>query len=235
MPRDGMETHTMKYPMAFLALFGLIGTAVAALPADSSALRGHYLESRTCDVYTGSCFANAEMGQTGKEAIMVWQVNEGTFEGVDLGGLSVVAVLRTQSTLGNVQYELHRANTVLVVDAHANTAQREALIALAKERAGGLMGEVSAVLSAPIEAKLGTCDGSGCATVKAGDLVEIKTRCLGNKDHVCGNEVTFYPPLTEVNGAYPVYTELAAYRGGHLGLTWEAVNTRSAFLASFTR
>jgi hypothetical protein len=84
-----------------------------------------------------------------------------------------------------------------------------------------------------MEVALGTCAKAGCASVKAGGLVEISTRCLGGKDHLCGNEQTFYPPLTNVNGAYPVYMELAAYRGNGLDLTWEWTGQRSAFLASF--
>lgn len=228
----------MKYTLlAGLALLSTLALSlsVAARSTDTPALRGHYLESRTCDVYTGSCFANAEMGQTGKEAILVWHVNDGLYDDTDLSGLSVMAILRTANTFGNVHYETHRANTVLVVDEKANPAQRKALLALAKEQAKDLIGTINAIEYAPIEARLATCDRSGCAAVKAGSLVEIKTRCLGNKDHVCGNEITFYPPLTRVHDAYPVYTELAAYRGGHLGLTWEAVNTRSAFLGNFTR
>jgi len=65
--------------------------------------------------------------------------------------------------------------------------------------------------------------------------VEISTRCLGGKDHLCGNEETFYPPLTDVMGAYPVFTELAAYRGNGLNLTWESTGQRSAFLAAFAQ
>ncbi|MBW8885005.1 MAG: hypothetical protein JF612_09580, partial [Planctomycetia bacterium] len=69
----------------------------------------------------------------------------------------------------------------------------------------------------------------------AGNLINITTRCFGDKDHVCGNESTYYPPLTEVNGAYPAFTELATFKGTGLNVTFEATGTRSAFLASFSR
>ena len=71
--------------------------------------------------------------------------------------------------------------------------------------------------------------------MKAGNLVEISTRCLGDKDHVCGNEDTFYPPLTEVNDAAPAFTETASFNGTGLDLTWDLVGRRSAFLAGFAK
>ena len=71
--------------------------------------------------------------------------------------------------------------------------------------------------------------------VKAGDLVEINTRCLGNHDHLCGNEETYYPPLTSVEHAIPAFTERASFKGSGLNLTWESTGQRSAFVASFSR
>src|SRR5258708_5845621 len=47
-------------------------------------ISGNYLETRTCDVYTGPCFANAQVGLTGQQAIMAWSVESGSHEGVDL-------------------------------------------------------------------------------------------------------------------------------------------------------
>ena len=37
---------------------------------------GNYIEARTCQIYTGPCFANGEVGLTGKDAIMTWQINK---------------------------------------------------------------------------------------------------------------------------------------------------------------
>jgi len=86
-----------------------------------------------------------------------------------------------------------------------------------------------------MEVAIGTCGNKGCASVKAGKLVQITTRCLGSKDHLCGNEETFYPPLTEVTGAYPAFTELASFDGSGLDLTWALVEKRNAFLGQFSR
>ena len=55
-------------------------------------ISGTYVEARTADVYTGPCFANSEVGLVGNEAIMAWRIEEGGWDGIDLEGLSVVAV-----------------------------------------------------------------------------------------------------------------------------------------------
>jgi len=198
-------------------------------------ISGDYLEVRSCDVYTGPCFANAEMGLTGKEGMLVWSVREGSWNGVKLDGLNVIAIVRADGTLGDLRYQPRSGKAVLVVDTLATPKQREALVELARSLAGGLINEVAEVKTTPMEVAIGTCGNKGCASVKAGKLVQITTRCLGSKDHLCGNEETFYPPLTEVTGAYPVFTELASFDGRGLDLTWALVEKRNAFLGQFAR
>jgi len=213
------------------ALAILLATATPLL----AEISGDYLEVRTCDVYTGPCFANAEMGLSGKEAILVWSIREGQWKNTALDGLKVIAVVKTEDTLGDQSYQPRTGKAVLVVDAKATSEQREALLDFARARAGKLIGEVANVKSLNIESSLGTCKSGGCATVKAGNLININTRCFGENDHKCGNESTYYPPLTEVNGAYPAFTELATFKGTGLNVTFEATGQRSAFLASFSR
>jgi hypothetical protein len=218
-----------------MAVFGLVAvTAFAGKPAPTT-ITGNYLEVRSCDVYTGPCFANAEMGLSGREGMLVWAVREGAWNGVKLDGLNVIAVVRTDGTLGDLPYQPRSGKAVMVVDRAATPTQRDALIDFARSMAGGLIKEVAEVRTAPMEVAIATCGNKGCASVKAGKLVEITTRCLGSKDHLCGNEETFYPPLTEVSDAYPAFTELASFEGSGLNLTWAMVEKRNAFLGSFAR
>ena len=198
-------------------------------------IHGDYIEVRSCDVYTGPCFANGEMGLVGKEAILVWSVREGTWNDVALDGLSVIAVVRTDQTLGDQRYQSRSGKALLIADAEADAKQRRALTDLAQTLACGLIEEVVEVKSSEIEVKVASCSKSGCASVKAGELVEVSTRCLGGQDHICGNEETFYPPLTPVQAAAPAFTQLAAFRDDALNCTWESVGGRSAFIGRFSR
>ena len=218
-----------------IAIVMLVAATAFAGKQSTPTISGDYLEVRSCDVYTGPCFANAEMGLTGKEGMLVWSVREGSWNGVKLDGLNVIAIVRTDGTLGDLHYQPRSGKAVLVVDMLAAPKQREALVDLARSLAGGLINEVAEVKTAPMEVAIGTCGNKGCASVKAGNLVQITTRCLGSKDHLCGNEETFYPPLTEVTGAYPVFTELASFDGRGLDLTWALVEKRNAFLGQFAR
>ncbi len=214
----------------------LLAAATAfATKGPAPTISGDYVEVRSCDVYTGPCFANAEMGLSGKEGILVWSIRHGTWNGVPLDGLNVIAVVRADGTLGDLRYQPRRGKAVLVVDRMATAKQQAALIDLARSLAGGLIQEVAEVKAASMEVAIGACARKGCASVKAGKLVEISTRCLGAKDHLCGNEETFYPPLTDVDGACPAFAELASYAGSGLNLTWDWVEKRNAFTGSFAR
>ena len=211
--------------------------AVAATTAFAGAtapkITGDYLEVRSCDVFTGYCFANSEMNLAGKEGMMVWSVREGTWKGTRLDGLRVIAVVASDGTLGDVEFEGRSLRAVLITDAKADAKQKEALTDFARSMAGKLIGKVVDVKSLPIEADFATCAAKGCASVKAGNLAEIKTSCLSSHHGVCVNEETYYPPMSKIDDAYPVFTEVANFKGTQLDSTWQVVDKRSSFLGSF--
>ena len=214
--------------MALAATAVLFGTVTQA-----TAITGDYLEVRSCDIYTGPCFANAEMGLTGKEGMLVWSIRQGEWKGVSLSGLKVIAVVAPDATLGDLRYEPQSGKAVVIVDAAANVSQQDALLDFARSMAGDLIERVTEVKTSSIESSLGVCKEAGCAQIKVNGLIDISTRCIGDKDHLCGNERTFYPPLTSVSDAHPVVTQWASYNGSGLDRTWQLTDYRSAFLAKF--
>src|ERR1051326_1256133 len=84
-------------------------------------IRGSYIEARTADVYTGPCVANGEAEQVGREAILGWRIDGGSWKGVDLAGLSVVGVIHSVHTLGLRSEPINPAPTLLSVDRRAHT------------------------------------------------------------------------------------------------------------------
>src|SRR5437016_12939257 len=102
----------MKLSSTILSLAALTGSASTQ---SAPTISGDYLEVRSCDVYTGPCFANAEMNLSGKEGILVWSVREGSWNGTSLGGLSVIAVVSTDGTLGDMRYQPSAGKPVLIV------------------------------------------------------------------------------------------------------------------------
>jgi len=215
------------------AVVGLFFAAGLAVPAQA-AIKGDYIEVRGADVYTGPCFANSEMNLEGKQAILAWKVTSGSWDGVPLDGLSVVAVVRANATLGDRFEDPYPAKAILIVDANANARQRAALADFARSRAGRLTENVVRVEASAIS--LNTSEGGkhGAASLTAGNLATIKTRSLCAGDHICGNEEVFYPPLTQVAHAMPAYTLQDSFNGQGLGVVWDRADERSAFVGSFS-
>ncbi len=73
----------------------------------------------------------------------------------------------------------------------------------------------------------------GRATLRAGTFAAIETRGIGPKDHLCGNEETFYPPLTATSHSMPAVAMTDQYEGPGLGVSWTLHDKRSAFVGSF--
>src|SRR5215470_2687137 len=119
---------------ALLVLVAAAFCFAAGLPAGN--ISGNYMEARTADVYTGPCFANGEAEINGREAVLGWKINNGAWKGVNIAGLGVVAVVRSEHTLGNVHVPNHPAIAALIVDSRANAAQRDALVSFVKAQGG---------------------------------------------------------------------------------------------------
>jgi hypothetical protein len=204
---------------------------IVAAPLRAGEISGKYIEARTCDVWTGPCFANAEMNLSGKHAVMAWKVEKGSLDDVQLDGLSVVAVISASDTLGLEQ--TGTARVVLIVDSGATAAQREALVRLARMQGQKLIGDVVAVQNAKIEMEVNNCKEGGCALLQAGDA-RVETRCLDSAhDKVCGNESAFYPPLTKDANARPAMAVEHRFSGKGFNETWKDSERRGAYVGSF--
>jgi hypothetical protein len=227
-----MKSHAALCVLAISLI--LAAPALAATPADSSAttISGDYAEFRTADVYTGPCFANGEVGLTGEEAVLAWHVTAGTWEGVRLDGLSVIAVVRASATLGSPYSNPLPARAVMIVDTRARAEQRSALVRFAQAQAGSLLSTVVAVESSPISFALGS--GHGAVSVIA-NSVRISTRAVAPGDEICHNEEVFYQPLaSHLTHAMPAVTLEGSYNGNHLNKTWNDAGRRGAFVGHFS-
>jgi hypothetical protein len=217
----------MKHKLLFsiVIILGLTGAAQAGIAGD-------YVETRSADVYTGQCFANGEVGLTGDQAILAWHIRSGDWNGVKLDGFNVVAVIKASATLGDPYADPFPAKSVLILDQQADAAKRAALASFARHMAGKLLDNVIKVETAPIDMQV-LHEHHGRARLRAGSFVEVQTRAIGDNDHLCGNETTFYPPLTEVVHAMPAVAMTDQYQGDGLGTSWSLHDKRSAFVGTF--
>jgi len=227
-----------------VALSAILVT-VASSVAGAAGIRGDYVEARTADVYTGPCFSNAEVFLTGSQAVLAWKVTEGTYNGVDLAGLSVAAAVQGTTTFS--EDDPAHARAILIVDEKADSRQRDALVALAHALAGRRLDHVVAVRTERISMKVephamseadSTHQAHGmphapAASFWAPGLASIVTRPLNENDHACGNEVVTYEPLSRGTTVLPAFTLGHQFKGQGLGTTWDDPNCRSSFVGHF--
>jgi len=110
---------------AFLSVAFALTIAIS-LPAQQ--LRGDYIESRSTDVYVAQCFANGEAGLTGNQALLAWHVQDGSWNGVKLDGLTVAAAVRARATLGDPYGEPYPAQAVLMVESEAQELPEDVML-----------------------------------------------------------------------------------------------------------
>jgi hypothetical protein len=221
-----MRFHKFTILVSLATLFSL---SMAA-----QEIRGDYIETRSADVYTGQCFANGEVNLVGNEAILAWHVQSGGWDGVSLQGLTVAAAVRANGTLGDPYESPYPAKAVLLVDDQATSQQREALVHFAEHMGGELLKNVEQLISTQMELVV-NAEHHGAARLRAGKFASIQTRGIGGQDHLCGNEVTFYPPLTETAHSMPAVALTDSYTGPGLGVSWDLHGKRSAFVGTFAR
>jgi len=220
---------------------------IASVSAGAAQIEGDYVESRTADIFTGPCFSNAEVFIYGKQAVAAWKIKKGQFNGVDLSGLTVAAAIKGSTTFSEDRPEL--AESVIIVDETADSQQREALIGFAKTMAGKRLQNIVAVRTAHMgltveshdmaknmseHAKHHGMPHAPRASFWAPGLAEILTRPLDDTDHLCGNEVVAYAPLSRGVDVLPAYTLAHKFQGPGLGGVWNDPNARSSFVGHFS-
>ena len=208
---------------AFIMMAALVQTARAA-----PAVTGAYLEARTCDVWTGPCFSNSELGVRGNHAVVAWSVDEGAWNGVALDGLSVVAVLEAEGTLHTTAEGSVRS--VLYVDEKSSEAQAKALESLARALAPKHLDHVL-----KIERKAIAHSRQGMvATLTVGDVVKIRTAGFTAADSICCHEEQAYPAVSGATDVVCAKSVENTYQGDGLGgVRWKDPNKRSAMIGRF--
>jgi len=222
--------------MKGIRLAGLMAMVlVAALGvAQAAEVRGTYLEARNAEIYASHCFANSELGLRGDLAVMAWQIDKGSVNEVALDGLSVVAVVRASSTLGDPFTSPYPAKAVLIVDERANADQRAALESFVREAGGRLVETIVRTDAAPISLSFDGSVHQLRATLTAGDLVTVKTRPIVSKDSLCHLDDIYYGPLVKLDHAMAAFSTQTRFHGEGLNTRFDAANRSNAWMGTFS-
>ena len=218
----------MKNVTALVALVGLAAASLVAAGGNSG--KGTYAEARTAEVFAGGCIMNSEAGTAGRQAVLAWKVDQGTFNGIALDGLAVVAAVAGDRNLGIQEIGGERATTraSVYVDQRANSAQRLALVAMANTLSNGVVSTVVQVTPTTIR----FTEDAEEVRVSAGQ-VTLDVNKEMDHDPSCG-AMQWFEPLSTVSGATLGYTEQHRFQGAALGTKWSDPNKKSAFFGTFS-
>jgi hypothetical protein len=158
---------------------------------------------------------------------MAWRFASGTWNGVDLSGLRVVAAISSDQ---NLAQEQAARKTELVIDARASEAQATALTNLLREKCGARLGEITAVRRATISFEHADRDYS----VTADKFASISVQPMPNGECCKQPHLVWYTPLAPVDSRKVGYTVRAAYTAGAVGDPWSREGENSAFYGSFS-
>ena len=215
----------------FMLVSAIIALAGAPLVAGGRNVSGSYVEARTAEVFTGGCIMGSEAETMGREAVLAWKVDRGSFNGISLDGLSVVAAVAGDRNLGIQEVGGEKAVTrsTLFVDERANPAQRLALVAMASDLSKGTLGTIVNVAPAPIA----FAEGDAEVQVSTGP-VKLEVSKHAPHEETCG-AMQWFHPLAAVDDAEIGLTAQHSFTGSGLGSKWSDPNRRSSFFGTFSR
>jgi hypothetical protein len=200
----------------------LLLTGVARAPKLTVPLAGDYVEARTASVFCGACHYNGELVTDGRDAIMAWNIRQGSWNNVDLTGVRAMAELACDSNLSDASAN---RSTEIVIDPSATAAQASAMTDLIRRTGGSELGRILPAHRAVISF---THDGAEYVVSAAG-FADMTVDALPNNECCTQPHLVWYSPLVPVQHRKVGYTQAADYLAGSNGDAWERSDENSAF------
>ena len=213
--------------ISVLTALALTLVAGFAFATETPTIQGEYIEARSASVYVGACHFGAEFMEGGKEATLVWNIQQGSWNNVSLDGLTVVAVVSAKS---NLAIDTETRKSVLYLDPSATVEQRTAISSLLTTKHADVLGEVIATQTAAIEF---TKEGTKY------DVTVDQVLTLSANRYPCANctqpHQIWYEPLTAIQNAIVGKSEVYRYKDTHLPVMWQQSGaSNNVFVGSFS-
>jgi hypothetical protein len=221
----------MKRNLLTIVLLSLLG---AALPVGrqtarqtSPFLKGDYVEARSCSVFAGACHYNSELMTCGRDAVMAWNVADGSWNNTSLAGVRVMAVVTSDENLADDSVE-HRS--AIIVDSSASDAQARAVVAALEAECGKSLGEIVSVRRGVVS----FVDNDRQYTVSSAGFAAIATAAMPNDECCKMPNNVWYTPLTPLTNRKVGFTKNAASFCTTLGDSWDRQGENGAFYGAFS-
>ena len=213
-----------KVLFTLMAVIVAVSAFVFSSRAENVSMRGDYVEVRTASVFAGACHFNGEVTTAGREAMMAWNVTSGKWQGVDLAGVKVMAIVSSDSNLSDKDAA---RQSEIVIDSPSRQ-QSLAMLNAIKEKYAASLGNIVKVRNATI-----SFVREGKTYAVAADDATINVEAMPN-DLCCKQpNLVWYNPLVQLGQRKVGYTLKAAYSGHLVGDNWERYGENSAFYGSF--
>jgi len=213
--------------MLLLALAMFSSAITITSLGESGGIRGDYVEVRTASVFAGACHYNGEVTTTGRDALMAWNVKAGQWREVNLAGVSVVAIVTSDTNLSD-------SNTArrseIVIGSSASDEQSRAILEALKSKYASSLGKIISVRRGPLSFE----HEGKTYSVTANNVASIDVEAMPN-DLCCKMpNLVWYSPLVPLENRKVGYTTKAQYAGDAIGDAWQRSGENSAFYGSFS-
>jgi hypothetical protein len=200
---------------------------VSATAAPSNKVVGDYVEARTASVFAGPCHYNGELVTTGRDAVMAWNITDGSWKGIDLTGIRAMAAVTSQASLGDEQAA---RKSEVMVDSSASAAQVSAFVDFLGSQCGKQIGQIAYVRRGVV-----TFDHTGKAyEVKSEGFGALSVQAMPNDDCCSQPSLVWYSPLVQLEHRKVGFTSNAAYTAAGISDQWQQGGENSAFYGSFS-
>lgn len=214
-------------PMLLAVLAAFSSAITITSLGESGAIRGDYVEVRTASVFAGACHYNGEVTTTGRDALMAWHVKSGQWRGVDLAGVSVVAIITADSNLSDSEAA---RRSEIVIGSSASDEQSRAILEALKNKYSSSLGKIISVRRGPLSFE----HEGKTYSVTANNVASIDVEAMPN-DLCCKMpNLVWYSPLVPLENRKVGFTTRARYAGDGVGDAWQRSGENSAFYGSFS-
>ena len=210
-----------------LTVVTLLITVAGAFAAQTTTVRGEYLEARSVSVYVGACHAQSELVEGGREATLVWNIHQGEWNGVSLDNLTVVAVVTAKK---NLEMDSESRRSVLYLDTETTIEQRAALVNLITTKRSAVVGEIASTKIEPIEFTKQDLEYE----LRVGEVLSLSA--LRNPCEYCTQpHEVWYKPLETIDTAVVGKSNIYRYKDTVLAVTWNRSEpSNNIFVGNFT-
>jgi hypothetical protein len=200
----------------------------------AAAPSGVYLEARTAAVFAGACHLGSQATTQGREALLGWHVEGGSYSGVLLEGVDVAVAIAGDRNLAEKDAAV---TSIVYLDLDSTVDQRAAALAWVVKEHGALLGNVLEVKTVALEVALTPAknhlDGLEHFRLAAGDEVELVGASLPEGACCKMPYLIGYEPFVPVRDRLVGCAERFRFADQKLARTFERREENDAFFGRF--